>query len=326
MTDGINPATPFQGPSSVAHTTHQEAAAQLAADGQTAAPAGTTPVPVNPGDTISELMANARPPLDWNNPRDRAQFLADNPQFSETGDRNPDLIWPGEVLYIRSGSTQPTLGGEPPTNGTHAVGGPDEQGNYTYRNYVNGQPTGPQYDAQPGENGQPANSVIISPQGGEIRTGANGAPLTGWAPLGSTTSDGGQPYVYYVNGMPTTERRLVASGGDAPVEAPAPATGNDASGVPYSTDGWRITADSSQGVAQHYYVNGYQIDSPQVVNGNSDGPPPIIQPGSDAQLAAEEFSGEVSETVQTPDSTYQTVTKTYANGELVATERGPEFE
>ena len=92
-------------------TTVEEARNGKAADGGQA-PQGTTPVVVEPGDTISGIMAQHG--LDWNDPAQRAQFLQDNPQFADqAGGRNPDLIWPGEVLYVRSGQ-----GGSPESQAT----------------------------------------------------------------------------------------------------------------------------------------------------------------------------------------------------------------
>jgi hypothetical protein len=86
-------------------TTVEEARSGKAADGSQA-PQGTTPMVVEPGDTISGIMAQQG--LDWNDPAQRAQFLQDNPQFADqAGGRNPDLIWPGEVLYVRNGQGSP---------------------------------------------------------------------------------------------------------------------------------------------------------------------------------------------------------------------------
>jgi len=82
-------------------TTIAEAGKGQGADGS-AAPKGTTPIVIERGDTISQIMAKYG--LDWSNPADRAQFLKDNPQFAELGGgRNPDLVWPGEVVYIHTG-------------------------------------------------------------------------------------------------------------------------------------------------------------------------------------------------------------------------------
>ena len=263
-------------------TTVEEARNNQAADGSQA-PQGTTPVVVEPGDTISQIMRERG--LDWNNPEQRAQFLQDNPQFADrAGGRNPDLIWPGEVVYVRGEGAPPQVGGEPPLNGTHAVSGPDADGNYTYQNYVNGQPSGSQYQAKPGASGQPANSVIIDQNGGEIRTDAQGNPLNGWARVGETAQNGERTYVYYAQGMPTTERQTVAMNAAPPSEPPEPNTGQDMTGNTYGT-GWFVTAGSSQGMALHYFVNGYQIDTDQVVNGRTDAPPPIVPPGTNAGLA-----------------------------------------
>lgn len=122
MGTNLSSAGPYQGRNDVSYTSVEEARAGKGPEGQ-AAPAGTTPVAVEPGDTISDLMSKSQPPLDWNNPEHRAQFLADNPQFSETGGRNPDLIWPGEVVYIRSGEA----GSDPsvPAQDTTGDGVPD---------------------------------------------------------------------------------------------------------------------------------------------------------------------------------------------------------
>lgn len=283
MGTDLSSAGQYQGRQDVSFTSVKEAQAGQGAEGQPA-PAGTTPVAVEPGDTISGLMARANPPLDWNNPDHRAQFLADNPQFADAaGGRNPDLIWPGEVVYIRN---SPGEGSTPPLNGTATVSGPGANGEYTYQNYVNGQPTGPQYTAQQGPNGQPANAVIINENGGEIRTDSQGMPLNGWVQVGDVANNGEATYVYYAGGMPTTESTVRGMTEGPPTEPPPPATGQDMAGSPYGT-GWFVTAGSSQGVALHYYVNGYRIDSDQVVNGRTDGPPPIIPPGTNAALAPE---------------------------------------
>ena len=104
-TTDLSSAPPFQGNPNVSFTSTEEALAEQGAEGQ-AAPDGAIPVAVESGDTISGLMAQAG--LDWNDPEDRAQFLADNPQFADaSGGRNPDLIWPGEVLYLRPPGSAP---------------------------------------------------------------------------------------------------------------------------------------------------------------------------------------------------------------------------
>lgn len=104
MGTDLNAAPPYQGPQDVSYTSVEEAMGGEGPEGQSAPP-GTTPVAVTPGDTISELMAAAHPPMDWGNPAHREQFLRDNPQFADLeGGRNPDLIWPGEVIYLRTAS------------------------------------------------------------------------------------------------------------------------------------------------------------------------------------------------------------------------------
>lgn len=279
-TTNLGSAPPYTGRQDVSFTSVQEANNRKGAEGQSA-PAGTTPVAVEAGDTISELMSQANPPMNWNNEADRAKFLQDNPQFADArGGRNPDLIWPGEVIYIRNSSSETT----PPTNGTQAVSGPDANGNTTYQNYVNGQPSGSQYTARQAPNGQPANAVIIGENGGEIRTDAQGMPLTGWSQVGETAQNGENKYVYFVNGMPTTESQTRGMTEGPPTAAPTPRTGNDFAGQSYSNDGWHAVGGSSQGVSQYYFVDGYQIDSDQVINGRADGPPPIIPPGTNAGL------------------------------------------
>ena len=110
----LGAAPPYQGPQDVVFTSVEEASRNQGAEAGSYQPAGTASVVVEPGDTLSGLLAQARPPLDWNDPAQRAQFLKDNPQFATpqdlagapelaelAGGRNPDLIWPGEVVYVR---------------------------------------------------------------------------------------------------------------------------------------------------------------------------------------------------------------------------------
>ncbi len=110
MATDLSSAPPYAGNPNVSYTSKEEALAGKGPEGQDA-PEGATPVAVTSGDTISGLMAQAG--LDWNNPEHRAQFLRDNPQFADAaGRRNPDLIWPGEVLYIRTPGETPGQPGE----------------------------------------------------------------------------------------------------------------------------------------------------------------------------------------------------------------------
>ena len=116
MATDLSSAPPYSGNRNVSYTSKEEALAGKGPEGQDA-PDGATPVAVTSGDTISGLMA--RVGLDWNNPEHRAQFLRDNPQFADAaGGRNPDLIWPGEVLYIRAPGQNPDQPGNDGTSGT----------------------------------------------------------------------------------------------------------------------------------------------------------------------------------------------------------------
>jgi hypothetical protein len=130
MGTDLSSAPPYSGRNDVSYTSVEEAQQGKGPEGQQA-PAGTKPVAVEHGDTISSLMAKQG--LDWNDPEDRAQFLRDNPQFAEAGgDRNPDLIWPGEVLYIRTGPAQDDGTGDSgetttPATDTDGDGIPDPQ-------------------------------------------------------------------------------------------------------------------------------------------------------------------------------------------------------
>ncbi len=101
-TTNLDSATRYQGNTNVSFVSVEEAKANRGAEDGTYQPSGTASIVIQPGDTVSGLMAQARPPMDWNNPEQRAQFLQDNPQFADAaGGRNPDLIWPGEVVYVR---------------------------------------------------------------------------------------------------------------------------------------------------------------------------------------------------------------------------------
>lgn len=101
-------------PADISHTTVEEARQGLGAEGQPA-PEGTVPVMIEEGDYISLVMQ--RMGLDWTDDAERVQFLMDNPQFitadalaqhpelapyaEQAGGRDPDLVFPGEVIYIR---------------------------------------------------------------------------------------------------------------------------------------------------------------------------------------------------------------------------------
>ncbi|MBT2744781.1 MULTISPECIES: LysM peptidoglycan-binding domain-containing protein [unclassified Lysobacter] len=64
--------------------------------GQVATPAGMKPIVVQPGDNLTQIAAANGVSLE--------QLLAANPQFSQDpasnpGTRNPDLVYPGEVVF-----------------------------------------------------------------------------------------------------------------------------------------------------------------------------------------------------------------------------------
>jgi hypothetical protein len=101
-TTNLDTAPRYQGNPNVEYTSVAEARSERGATDGAYQPQGTATFAVQPGDTIADVMAAARPPMDWSNPAHREQFLRDNPQFADVdGGRNPDLIWPGEVLYVR---------------------------------------------------------------------------------------------------------------------------------------------------------------------------------------------------------------------------------
>ena len=114
-------------PSDISFTSVEEARQGLGAEGQPA-PEGTVAVMIEDGEYISLVMAEHG--LDWNNEGDRIQFLMDNPQFITTdalarhpelapyaeqaGGRDPDLVYAGEVIHIRTGDgSDPQAAGQP---------------------------------------------------------------------------------------------------------------------------------------------------------------------------------------------------------------------
>lgn len=188
-TTNLDSAPRYQGPGNASFTSVDEAEAGKGAEGQ-AAPDGTTAVAVEPGDTISELMSRAEPRQDWNNPQHRAQFLADNPQFAETGGRNPDLIWPGEVVYVRNGEAPPPPADTttPQVDTSQAVDGtPIRSGPYTegYGPYM-------------------PNTTVTLKDGSSLRIGDTGYPANG--PVASACNvDGTYTYQNYQEGRPVGE-------------------------------------------------------------------------------------------------------------------------
>jgi len=132
------------------------------ASGKVQAPEGTTPYTVQPGDNLSKIATTHG----YGNPPNMQAFYADNKQYEQ---RNPDLIYPGETVFVK-----------PPTNGTTATGQTDPNSNEpVYQNYKDGKPAGEPYSAQPAPNGAPTNSEVVDGNGRTIRTDGNGEPLTG---------------------------------------------------------------------------------------------------------------------------------------------------
>lgn len=168
--------------------------------GQVKTPEGTRALVVQPGDSLSAIAAR--------NGTSVEQLLKDNPQWSldpasQPGTRDADLIYPGEVVFVRpfseNGPTQTT------------ATGPD--GKATFQNQRDGVPVGAPYQATVAPNGYPADSEIVTPDGLSIRTDAKGEPLNGT--YRGSEQDGtvdGQPayrgYTQpYIDGVPSGPRQ-----------------------------------------------------------------------------------------------------------------------
>lgn len=245
--------------------------------GEVAAPEGTETYVVQPGDTLYEIATNGG----YGNPPDMEAFYRDNPQYAES-ERNPDLIWPGEVVFVRSSPQEqltPGQSGATPTNGTVATGNVDANGNPEFQNYANGQPVGPPYTSPETGTGQPANADTIDAQGNVIRTGDDGRPLTGWAPTtpGANGSNGAETeYTYYVDGRATTE--TVTSADGAPDEPPA-AREVDFAEQPIEGDGWYVVNGSSSGAQWAYFVDGHEVAGTRTTESKGvDDPAPVVGP------------------------------------------------
>lgn len=202
------------------------------------------------------------------------QFLQANRHIDD-----PNWIYPGDPIFYGTASGEPGQA-DTPDNGTVATTQPDANGNATYQNYSNGQPSGAPYQAQATASGNPANSNIIDENGGVIRTGPDGQPLTGWAPTGGGNGSGGGEveYTYYANGRPTTSTQTSESG--APTEPPPPsdADGKDYAGQTIGT-GWYVVAGSSQGAQWAYFEDGQRIAGSETTRSHQvDDPPPNLAP------------------------------------------------
>lgn len=164
--------------------------------GQVEAPAGTRALVVEPGDNLSAIAERNGTTVE--------QLLKDNPQWSldpagNPGTRDADLIYPGEVVFVRPFSE----------NGPTQTSAPDANGYATFQNQRDGAPVGEPYRAQVAPNGYPANSEIVTSDGLAIRTDAKGEPLTGsYSGSEQQGTVGGEPAYRgyrqdYVDGVPS---------------------------------------------------------------------------------------------------------------------------
>lgn len=276
MVDGI-PLRPDQ------FTSTQERDQSLAHDGSPA-PEDSVPHTVEKGDWISKIMAEHG--LSY--PEDLDVFYEYNPQFAPSGDRDIDLIFPGEVIYLPADATGGPDGDEatpveqdvgvtgaesPPTNGTTSTSNAD--GTATYQNHQNGYPVGPPYTAYEAANGNPVNGTMVDANGGMIRTDAQGNPATGWVPVAGNP---GSPitYAYYVDGRPVKTDTVIRDDGTPP-PSPPDRVEEDFAGEPIGT-GWYPVNGSSSGASYAYFVDGQRIDAPTVTSPPVDGSPPNIAP------------------------------------------------
>lgn len=96
---------------SASNTSITEAQAGLAANGTSPAPEGSVAVVVEPGDTVSEIMAKYG--LDYSNPADLETFYRLNPQFrpGSAEGRDENLIYIEEVIYMPDPDAAPPVDG-----------------------------------------------------------------------------------------------------------------------------------------------------------------------------------------------------------------------
>lgn len=168
----------YTGPGNIPHVTTDQIRS-----GEVEAPKNTVPYEVQQGDNLWTIAKNSG----YGNPPDMDAFYKQNPEFQQ---RNPDLIYPGEVVYVAA-----------PENGTATTGKEGPAGQMEYQNYKDGQPTGEPYYAKPGEGGQPANSETVNENGESIVTDDKGQPLNGPRNLGPN-QDGTNQYQDYKDGKP----------------------------------------------------------------------------------------------------------------------------
>lgn len=125
-------------------------------------PEGTYPYTVQEGDNLWSIAVASG----YGDPPDMNAFYAQNEQY---GDRNPNEIYPGEIVIVRV-----------PENGTVPTGRVDENGDPLYQNYKDGAPFDAPYPVSAlGESGLPVSSFVINEQGQRIRTDEHGNPANG---------------------------------------------------------------------------------------------------------------------------------------------------
>lgn len=155
--------------------------------GEAQVPEGSIPYEVQPGDNLWTIAKDHG----YGDPPDMDAFYAANPQY---GQRNPDAIYPDEVVFVKPSET---------TNGTFPTGNVDENGRAEYVNYENGT-RGEPYHATAAPNGQPSNGTVLNPEGQRIRLDENGEPLNGTIQTTVETNDEGvyrPAQVTYVDGV-----------------------------------------------------------------------------------------------------------------------------
>lgn len=130
-------------------------------NGKVEVPEGSYPYTVQPGDNLWTIaVANG-----YGDPPDMNAFYTQNPQYDS---RNPNEIYPGEIVLVNV-----------PENGTVPTGEVAENGQPIFQNYKEGAADGEPYSAEVGENGAPTHSIVVNSEGVEIRTDENGRPANG---------------------------------------------------------------------------------------------------------------------------------------------------
>ena len=202
--------------------------------GEVNVPEGKEPYTVKHGDNLTKIAREHG----YGNPPDMSAFYKDNPQYNN---RNPNLIYPGEVVIVNKKEGQPTdktvddkdktgttegkdfKPGEPPKNGAQQTSAADQYGTATFQNYKDGKPDGAPYQAGVGKHAQPANAYTYDENGNSIRTDKQGKPANGYVVVDGD-SRGNLKWVRYENGQPT-EDVIRTSPNDKPQREVDPETG-----------------------------------------------------------------------------------------------------